>query len=114
LGLVVYTPIELLKVRAQVQRKDYIHYRVEISKLFRNEGIAGLYKGFWPLLLRDIPGWGVYFWFYEVMKRHFNLTHLKAAEMNWSQLLTLMLAGGLAGQVCWVSSYPFDIVKTLV
>ncbi|MFN9900036.1 MAG: MC/SLC25 family protein, partial [bacterium] len=35
-------------------------YRVELKKLWLNEGIRGLYRGFWPLLWRDIPGWGVY------------------------------------------------------
>ena len=67
-SLIVYNPFELLKVRAQVNRVDSIKYREEIPKLIRGEGYAGLYKGFGALLLRDVPGWGVYFWCYEYLK----------------------------------------------
>ena len=67
-SLVVYNPFELLKVRAQVNRVDTIRYREKIPELIRGEGYAGLYKGFGALLLRDVPGWGVYFWCYEYLK----------------------------------------------
>ena len=34
----------------------------------------GLYKGFGALMLRDVPGWGVYFYSYELLKDMFGIT----------------------------------------
>ena len=31
---------------------------------------------------------------------------------NFPDTFKYMLAGGLSGQVCWLFSYPFDVVKT--
>ena len=32
--------------------------------------------------------------------------------MSNLELLTLMWAGGVAGQISWIVSYPFDVIKT--
>ena len=72
-SLIIYNPVELLKVRAQVNRVENMQYRKEIPKLIRNEGFLGLYKGFGALMLRDVPGWGVYFLSYECLKRQFGI-----------------------------------------
>jgi solute carrier family 25 (mitochondrial carnitine/acylcarnitine transporter), member 20/29 len=75
----------------------------------------GLYKGFVPMLLRDVPGWGVYFFTYEYLK---SLMRLDSSEqksiqqMSNLEILTLMWAGGVAGQMSWIVSYPWDVIKT--
>jgi Mitochondrial carrier protein len=63
-GLVVATPIEVLKCKAQVNRSESVKYR----QIYQQIGVQGLYKGVLPLLCRDVPGWGVYFWAYELLK----------------------------------------------
>lgn len=74
LALIIYNPIELLKVRAQVDRVDNIKYVSATWKLLRTEGFFnGVYKGMFALLLRDVPGWGVYFSTYEFLKRSFKI-----------------------------------------
>jgi hypothetical protein len=30
-----------------------------------------------------------------------------------SKIIKKMVAGGLAGQICWFFGYPFDIIKTM-
>ena len=72
-ALIIYCPIELLKVRAQVNRQEFIKYREAIPTLIRNEGPLSLYKGMTALMVRDVPGWGVYFWSYEVLKDMFGV-----------------------------------------
>lgn len=61
------TPIELLKCKAQVNRLENLKY----STVYKQVGIQGLYKGFWPLFWRDMPSWGVYFGSYEFLKLNF-------------------------------------------
>lgn len=68
LGLVIYNPIELLKIKAQSNRTSSINYRQTIAEIIRKEGPKGMYKGFWPLFYRDVPAWGFYFWAYELLK----------------------------------------------
>jgi len=41
-----------------------------MRELLGKEGfLGGVYKGTFSLILRDVPGWGVYFWSYEYLKR---------------------------------------------
>jgi len=71
---IVYNPVELLKCRAQVNRQENIRYRTVIPQLIRNEGVLALYKGFLPLICRDVPSWAAYFWSYEYLKDKFGIT----------------------------------------
>jgi solute carrier family 25 (mitochondrial carnitine/acylcarnitine transporter), member 20/29 len=78
------------------------------------EGWVGMYRGFLPLVLRDLPAWSSYFWSYEYLKHATGLkekaTH--GVSLSFSDTLTSMLCGGIAGMVSWLVSYPFDVLKT--
>ena len=39
-----------------------------VRELINAQGIAGIYRGFWAMAWRDIPGWAVYFSSYERLK----------------------------------------------
>lgn len=117
LALVIYNPVELLKVRAQVNRVESIKYFRATMALLRNEGfIGGVYKGMLALLLRDVPGWGVYFWSYEFLKRQFGMGEAKRNGTDNTKLniMIKMWCAGVAGQCSWFVSYPMDIVKTQI
>ena len=116
LALVIYNPVELLKVRAQVNRVESIKYGRAVMDLMRTEGFGGLYKGFGALMLRDVPGWGVYFATYEILKTQFKIQEAKKSGQDNSPLnmLIKIWCAGVAGQASWVVSYPFDIVKTQI
>ena len=57
-----------------------------------------LYKGFTALLLRDVPGWGVYFWSYEFLKEMFGIKmNSQVTESSMLNAMILMWCGGMAG-----------------
>jgi len=43
-----------------------------------------------------------------------NEAELSGQQLSSKQMFLRMCAGGLAGQISWLVSYPFDIVKTVV
>lgn len=114
LAQIVYSPVELLKVRAQVNRVDNIKYRKEIPMIVRKEGFSGLYKGFVALVLKEMPAWGVYFYSYELLKNWCGIAEcLKdSRELNWLNIALLMWCAGVSGQMGWLVCYPYDIIKT--
>ena len=97
--MVIYNPVELLKVRAQINRVENVKYRKAIPVLIHNEGFSGLYKGIGALLLRDVPGWGVYFWSYELLKGMFGIPEAKKNGTDNSMLNMAIKCwcGGVAG-----------------
>ena len=67
--------------------------------------------------MEDVPGFAAYFWAYEWLKELFGLAN--SAEENVQSnsnsslnLITRIWCGGVAGQISWIVSYPFDIIKT--
>lgn len=83
--------------------------------MIRSEGSLSLYKGFVPLLWRDVPGWGAYFWSYEFLKEKFGINNESMMrEPSMLNTFILMWCGGVAGQISWMVGYPFDIVKTMI
>ena len=61
----------MLKIRLQNSDKATLSYRNEITKIYRKEGIRGFTVGYSGMLLRDGPGYGMYFCLYDVLKRKF-------------------------------------------
>ena len=52
----------------------------------------------------------MYFWTYETIKRNF----IREEDSNRRKYVIKVLAGGLAGVMDWVPTYPFDVVKTKI
>ena len=71
--------------------------------------IKVLYSGLISTCIRDVPTFGVYFYVYEYFRLKFRVDN---DSNNKTKSLKIMVAGGFAGQACWVSSYPFDVIKT--
>lgn len=82
----------------------------------RDEGVRGLFRGFWVTFWRDLPSWAAYFWAYELFKLHGGVTETERSGQSLSnnQILMKMGAGGLAGVISWLVCFPFDIVKTVI
>ena len=112
----IYNPVELLKVRAQVNRQDFVRYRTAVPELISNEGAWALYKGLGPLFWRDVPGWGVYFFSYDCLQRAFGIQEAKKNGTEYSKLniAIKIWCGGVAGQLSWVVGMPFDVIKTQI
>ena len=121
---VVASPVELVKNKLQIQGeagaqkiKLYSGPLDALVKTIRNEGILkGLYKGYTMTLAREIPSYAAYFWGYEVLKilfiqfeSQYKLFGTQGNDLNAFYLLT---AGGFAGVLSWLVSYPQDVIKT--
>lgn len=122
-GSVVTTPIELVKIRLQMQEQhtslfhsDTSHaiYKGSIDclwKSLKSEGIAGPFKGLGITVVRDPYSYGLYFASYEYIRRW---AVSKYGPDWYSHPMVLLFGGGLAGMLGWLSCYPFDIVKSRV
>lgn len=117
MGVAAYTPAEVLKCKAQLTKDSTVSYRQMIPQIIETEGYRGLYRGLLATCIRDIPGYGVYFYSYEVFKQLFYRIDSgergKKPEQSRQVVLDLM-AGGMAGSFSWLVGYPLDIVKTIV
>ncbi|KAH7910471.1 carnitine/acyl carnitine carrier [Hygrophoropsis aurantiaca] len=123
---ILTTPTELIKIRQQNILSDTPRSTLGLAlSIYRQYGVAGLYRGFGATVLRD-TGYGVYFLTYEATCRFFatpvsqsNLakplsaaaSDLNATHIPWPALL---FAGAMAGVIGWLATFPFDVVKTRI
>jgi solute carrier family 25 carnitine/acylcarnitine transporter 20/29 len=112
---VLSSPIEHIRIRLQTQphgaERLYNGPIDCMKKLSAHEGISrGLYRGTAVTLLREAQAYGVWFLTFEY------LMNADAArnKIQRNEVSTLKVAfyGGLAGEALWISSYPFDVVKS--
>ncbi|GAV64490.1 Mito_carr domain-containing protein [Cephalotus follicularis] len=115
---IMLTPVELVKIRLQLQDKGSANLRqtvthrgpISVAKsILRTEGLRGMYRGFTITILRDAPAHGFYFSTYEYMKEQL---HPGCRKCGQESLRTMLMAGGLAGVASWVCCYPLDVIKT--
>ncbi|KAJ3939055.1 uncharacterized protein N0V96_011170 [Colletotrichum fioriniae] len=111
---VVSTPTELIKCRAQLSSPPASSWAIT-KDVCRAEGIRGLYFGGVVTALRDSIGYGFYFWSYEITTRWMGVGGDGVKETNLKEeAAKVLLCGGLAGIVTWVSIFPLDVIKTRV
>mmetsp|Transcript_13956 Transcript_13956/g.21120 ORF Transcript_13956/g.21120 Transcript_13956/m.21120 type:complete len:297 (+) Transcript_13956:42-932(+) len=113
---IIMTPMELVKIQMQVQYEDSSKARYKnpldcMVQIYKKRGIAGIYRGTTSTLVRDVPGSGVYFAGYEIIKRMFIPKDGTAADLQpWHYFMS----GGLAGLSGWMFMLPLDTVKSRV
>ncbi|KAK0151271.1 Solute carrier family 25 member 48 [Merluccius polli] len=78
-----------------------------VSSILRTEGLQGLYRGAGAMLLRDIPGYTLYFIPYTVL-----CGLLSPDGRSSAHPASICLAGGLAGSISWVTATPADVLKS--
>ncbi|XP_072961543.1 mitochondrial arginine transporter BAC2 isoform X1 [Typha angustifolia] len=112
------SPVELVKIRLQLQTvgnkhygKDHIGPVCMAKNILRMEGLRGIYRGLSITVLRDAPAHGVYFLTYEFAREHL---HPGCRKTGQETLGTMLVAGGLAGVASWVCCYPLDVVKSRI
>ncbi|XP_053700094.1 mitochondrial basic amino acids transporter-like isoform X2 [Synchiropus splendidus] len=112
---VICCPMELAKTRMQMQgtgekkssRRLYKNSLDCLARIYRREGVRGVNRGMVTTLIRETPGFGVYFWSYDVLTRGLG------CEPNDRYMIPkLLFAGGMAGIASWLSTYPVDVIKS--
>ncbi|XP_050132767.1 nicotinamide adenine dinucleotide transporter 2, mitochondrial-like isoform X1 [Malus sylvestris] len=128
-------PLDVIKTRLQVhgmpsgQRGSIIV--TSLQKIFKTEGVKGMYRGLSPTILALLPNWAVYFTVYEQLKGLLH-THGWFFQM-WLKSLCLsliisyetpvhgigeltigenMIAAAGAGAATAISTNPLWVVKT--
>lgn len=81
-----------------------------VRKVFHQEGIRGLFRGYSALLLRDVPFNFFFFGAYEAYTSSVaNL--LGKQSKNELNPLIILSCGGLAGATGWSVVFPADVLK---
>lgn len=121
---VVSTPTELIKCRSQLAPTPAEASSWNILKqIWRSEGgVRGLYFGGTVTAIRDSVGYGFYFWSYELSTRWMErwmqdkgyAQDSGIGDVSGVETAKVLLCGGLAGVVTWVSIFPLDVIKTRV
>jgi len=101
----VVVPVERVKVLMQTS-SEYKNEWECVQAILNSEGLTGLFRrGLGITLLREVPGYGIYFVVYDVMMQ------------TWGSSLGVvapLVFGAIAGMLSWVPVYPFDVVKTTI
>ncbi|MCJ1442489.1 MAG: hypothetical protein MMC23_002984 [Stictis urceolatum] len=108
-------PIEHVRIRLQTQPHDagklYSGPIDCVRKLSAHNGVvAGLYRGAGVTAFREAFAYGFWFLTFEyLMNSDARRNRVERKEIPaWK----IALYGGLAGEALWLSSYPFDVVKS--
>lgn len=112
---VLSSPIEHIRIRLQTQPHGagrlYNGPIDCVRKLSAHEGVLkGVYRGTAVTYLREAQAYGVWFTSFEYLMN----ADAKRNGIDRKDISTLKVAmyGGLAGEMLWLSSYPFDVVKS--
>jgi solute carrier family 25 carnitine/acylcarnitine transporter 20/29 len=111
---VLSAPIEHVRIRLQTQphgaARLYSGPLDCIRKLSQEGVLSGLYRGGAVTILREAQAYGVWFLTYEYLMN----ADAKRNNIQRDQISTPKVAfyGGLAGEMLWLASYPFDVVKS--
>lgn len=93
--LLIGTVLMVLQDRLTVDRKTYPSISLAFSKIYRTEGIRGLYAGLFPTLIGMVPYTTCYFFMYDTMKTSYCRLH-KKSSLTRPELLVI---GALSGKI---------------
>ncbi|XP_072697185.1 solute carrier family 25 member 48 isoform X4 [Canis lupus baileyi] len=120
-------PVDLIKIRLQMQTQPFREANLAlkpravalgkqpvyqgpvhcIATIVRTEGLAGMYRGVGAMLLRDVPGYCLYFIPYVFLN-----DWITPEACTGPNPCAVWLAGGMAGAISWGTATPMDVVKS--
>ncbi|KAJ9677582.1 hypothetical protein PVL29_022523 [Vitis rotundifolia] len=138
LGSFVYVPCEVMKQRMQVQGTKTTWSSVIMNgtartrpgpqmygyyagifqagcSIWKEQGLKGLYAGYWSTLARDVPFSGLMVTFYEALKdlaEHGKQNWIPNSDYNVNNSVEGLVLGGLAGGFSAYLTTPLDVIKT--
>lgn len=99
-------PMEITKIRLQMQSTLPPEQRVGTMGVVKQLGLRGMYQGSQATILRDVPFSFMFFPAYSNLKNAF------AREDGTNSLMSLLVAGCIAGGGAAGLNTPADVVKT--
>ena len=75
-----------------------------VRAIVKTSGYKGLARGLLTTIVREVPAFGLYFGSFEYLMR------LLPDYKDYNPWV--FTAGGLAGVISWVPTYPIDVVKS--
>ena len=104
--VVATNPMEIVKIRMQMQALLPVAERRSTMEVVRALGIRGMYQGTTATLSRDVPFSVLFFPGYANVKR------MLADEQGNNSMLSNLLAGTIAGGIAAGAVTPSDVIKT--
>lgn len=110
---VVYTPFELIKVRAQVANTKSSSFVGTYNEILTSKhGIATLFRGMSATMAREALGNLALFSSYQWCKNTFSRIFKKPS--NKASYDIILLSGGISGLCFWTVAHPFDTLKSII
>ncbi|XBI37592.1 hypothetical protein VPH35_122854 [Triticum aestivum] len=101
-------PLEVLKDRLTVNRDAYPrNIALAFNKIYRTEGVGGLYAGLCPTLVGMLPYSTCYYFMYETIKTSYCRAHEKKS-LSRPELLVI---GALSGLTASMISFPLEVAR---
>jgi solute carrier family 25 (mitochondrial folate transporter), member 32 len=97
-------PLDLLKTKLQVNESSMKSLGPTIRSI-SSQGVKGFYAGMSPNLLGATASWGIYFFWYSLLKDSYSTTQRLQPHQH-------LLASGLAGALTSLVTNPIWVVKT--
>lgn len=91
--LLILLYVQQLQDRLTVNREAYPSIVLALTKIYKNDGIGGLYAGLSPTLIGMLPYSTCYYFMYDTMKTHY----CKAKQKKSLNRVELLTVGALAG-----------------
>ncbi|XP_006661390.1 probable mitochondrial adenine nucleotide transporter BTL1 [Oryza brachyantha] len=106
-GTLMCHPLEVIKDRLTINREVYPSISVAFSKIYRTDGIGGLYAGLCPTLIGMLPYSTCYYFMYETIKTSYCRLH-KKTSLTQPELLII---GALTGLTASTISFPLEVAR---
>jgi solute carrier family 25 carnitine/acylcarnitine transporter 20/29 len=111
----VISPIELIRIKLQMQGNSADNKYKGVfdcaNQVFRQDSFKGIYQGLFSTLLRECPGYAIYFGIYETLMQS---KLKKYGSKENTPLIYPVIYGGVSGIGLWLLTFPFDVVKSRI
>lgn len=104
--VIATNPMELTKIRMQMNAMLPPAERLTLGQVVSKLGIRGMYTGTTATLMRDVPFSLIFFPMYS------NLSKAFSDSNGHTSLINTLIAGGVAGAIASGTVTPADVVKT--
>ncbi|EGC38709.1 hypothetical protein DICPUDRAFT_28225 [Dictyostelium purpureum] len=119
-GDVALCPFEAVRIRQVSDPKFASGFFTAFTRLYREEGFKGFYKGLTPIILKQVPYTASQFVTYELANDYFNkylyrTRGLTRNDLSDTQKLGVILGtGAISGVVASVASHPADTILSKI